>query len=1491
MSLSVCLSQDLQQQLASCVDQNQHELAVLQDLHAQKLSAATQRQKREARAYEEKVASLTEQLRAFENGNSTCGHEKELSKLKEQVRHLEEINGKMSTDLEQMHAADREKGRLLAELREQLKLLEEDHAKVTEEKTEMSSQHASLLEEIDALTEERQTLKMRLYDLEQQTTDTTNHNNSTGDVTSQSHDHVASQSDTQQLEQQVQSLTSELDASRREVEEFDLVKSDWAMEKEALEEVLLTMREQLAGKTGEEDGEKEGGMGIDDLMKDLEAEREKVARLQKELQQNAAAHVALDDIERTLQTSTQEAEEAKLQLREKCVEMDKLQRRLDETEQEITESNKKVSWLSTQLETTELATRNDLEQELSDLQKQLKAKNEELMDANVELEEMKMLMQEKGEQADALRARLEEQALELENAGAENEQLSSSIEELDSQHEEAMSQVITTREKLLTENKALQERCAALESEKLVNEKRLRSSDDAVKGTSKEELNQLREKLEKAAMTLNEMHMDKKELETEAVSLKRKISDLQKKLKAGTSEITSLKQKNLELEIDVTSSREELSLLKQSVAARDDLGQLRKQFEESWNESTRKEMSTELHQEVALLKADLAAAQLEKEVVSRQLEQLKNRGSSDDQASSVTASQSSVELLAHIDSLQNQNESLEKLLGDTEEKLAEIGQLYDAQIVTTEGHTAQVKHLTQQVDSLTQERDAVTRQLKESMEKVQEEVQRYEREKGKNEELGAKVSELEALCVDLEKSKVMLDETLREKREVTQAWEESKGFIATLRVENEGLLREKENSTKLIRQQRAEIERLGSVASSTAVSDDALENSSEDISNEQNASRTKPSTHRSENADGKDQMNGRITASKANMAELENLRKIISLKDNVVMELKASNASLLRLLEERSLELHGDRVLVEIHELGAEVTNLRREKEQMMSVLNEKTRDCSSLRAEVHRLMGVVSSQKASLSQMQTDNNTPQRSASASDVPADNSNNEMSREAIKQLSQVIRDKDVEIEALRQKSDTLIAVLQEQSADGAADQISTLMRERDNLTKQISVYVDDRNQIVAALNNKHEECVAYHTEAGRLAELLASNSTEKDKLQHEYEKLMWEFENKKQALLKAQNELVGLRQKCSESNRMYLDLKQSGIRLDLTDVSNDDTSGQNDGRESQKLMVLIENQHAAICEKDEIITEKMTALQEKEQRLLECDQSLLERDRLLSEREKSLNELRVQLHRAEELGSQKEAQLSNVNKQQQHSTFQLQGLQTEVADLRSKCAQLVGAQRCPPVGVNNLRETYGRVSRAVSDKEFELAAAQEKINSLSQLVRHDSAPGGASSDSEVETLMREKEAIHQQVALLRQERDQLVSALQQTQVENEQMQAKISQLSEREQKLTRELDRLRNHLLAIEENYTREALDSEEREKDLRNRLAQAEERLLSSSSLVESASQQASQQVETLQQQLHVIAEQRDGALLQLANSQEMASQYATSLANLQMVLEAVPAR
>ena len=62
---------------------------------------------------------------------------------------------------------------------------------------------------------------------------------------------------------------------------------------------------------------------------------------------------------------------------------------------------------------------------------------------------------------------------------------------------------------------------------------------------------------------------------------------------------------------------------------------------------------------------------------------------------------------------------------------------------------------------------------------------------------------------------------------------------------------------------------------------------------------------------------------------------------------------------------------------------------------------------------------------------------------------------------------------------------------------------------------------------------------------------------------------------------------------------------------------------------------------------------------------------------------------------------------------------------------------------------------------------------------------------------------------------------------------VAHLSDREQRLLKECSRLRNHLVQIEEGYTREALEAEDREKQLRNRLASAEEKALSSSSAIE----------------------------------------------------------
>lgn len=61
------------------------------------------------------------------------------------------------------------------------------------------------------------------------------------------------------------------------------------------------------------------------------------------------------------------------------------------------------------------------------------------------------------------------------------------------------------------------------------------------------------------------------------------------------------------------------------------------------------------------------------------------------------------------------------------------------------------------------------------------------------------------------------------------------------------------------------------------------------------------------------------------------------------------------------------------------------------------------------------------------------------------------------------------------------------------------------------------------------------------------------------------------------------------------------------------------------------------------------------------------------------------------------------------------------------------------------------------------------------------------------------------------------------------------MRDKEQRLNLELERLRNHLLEIEDSYTREALAAEDRETELRRKVVMLEEKLATSSSAVESA--------------------------------------------------------
>ncbi|XP_077537104.1 uncharacterized protein LOC144149418 isoform X2 [Haemaphysalis longicornis] len=114
---------------------------------------------------------------------------------------------------------------------------------------------------------------------------------------------------------------------------------------------------------------------------------------------------------------------------------------------------------------------------------------------------------------------------------------------------------------------------------------------------------------------------------------------------------------------------------------------------------------------------------------------------------------------------------------------------------------------------------------------------------------------------------------------------------------------------------------------------------------------------------------------------------------------------------------------------------------------------------------------------------------------------------------------------------------------------------------------------------------------------------------------------------------------------------------------------------------------------------------------------------------------------------------------------------------------------------------------------------------------------------------------------------------------EKYQRQVQELQLKEIKLNKELERLRTHLIQMEESYTQEALQAEAREESLRTRLLKLEEWARVSESAAHNATEQASQQVGSLAQQL-ALAQTQHAAL-----SEELRHAKA-SLANLQSVLD-----
>ncbi|XP_070609284.1 thyroid receptor-interacting protein 11 [Erythrolamprus reginae] len=645
--------------------------------------------------------------------------------------------------------------------------------------------------------------------------------------------------------------------------------------------------------------------------------------------------------------------------------------------------------------------------------------------------------------------------------------------------------------------------------------------------------------------------------------------------------------------------------------------------------------------------------------------------------------------------------------------------------------------------------------------------------------------------------------------------------------------------------------------------------------------------------------------------------KNISLSRQIDQLSKDEVGKLTQIIQEKNLEIQALHATVSSPAYNQDVLFLQQqlqayamEREQVLAVLSEKTRENSQLKTDYHKLVDIVAAKESAMKKLQEDN---QKLSSE----FESSSHDMSRETIKNLSRIIREKDIEIDALSQKCQTLLTVLQSSNINSGSElqginsnQFEELLQERDKLKQQVKKMEEWKKQVMTTVQNMQHESGHLQEELQKLQIQISVDSENNSQLQLGYNGLIQGYEQNEKKLKTFTQELAQVQQSIGHLNNTRdiilgkLDmvtpppLVTSSVEGKPFEVPSN-TSSQMVDSDCKSVNEGLEFMKKTLQEKDSLIqtlqennlrlSNSMAASSEVERKCqqefgLEIKQlkeksdilhmSLKEKDLLIKSKGDQLLSLRENLSNKE---SENELLKQSVTNLKERTLI----LEMDVCKLKEENDRIAAKSQEKETEFRALQETNMQFSIMLREKEFEHNSMKEKALTFEKMLKE-----REQGKTELNQLLNEAKSMHEKAVAFQQERDQVMLALKQKQMETSALQNEVQYLREKEQRLNQELGRLRNHLLEREDTSTRETLAAEDRESKLKKKVRDLEEKLLSSSTVAENVSHQASMQVESLQEQLNLVTAQRDENMLQLTLSQDQVKQYAISLKNLQMVLE-----
>nr|XP_039262104.1 thyroid receptor-interacting protein 11-like [Styela clava] len=624
--------------------------------------------------------------------------------------------------------------------------------------------------------------------------------------------------------------------------------------------------------------------------------------------------------------------------------------------------------------------------------------------------------------------------------------------------------------------------------------------------------------------------------------------------------------------------------------------------------------------------------------------------------------------------------------------------------------------------------------------------------------------------------------------------------------------------------------------------------------------------------------------------DIAGLEKSDLSKDDIglLLQLVKERDEVISMLTQRRSEEDSNTMasVAEIRRLEDENRALTADKDQILAVISEKTKENKKLKDEAHKMMGIVAESNAALQKVQQEN-------MALLAKYEGYDREMTKEAVGKLSRLVTEKELEIESLKQKCGTLLEVLQQQPTTGGSvpdknavsgQQVQNLIRDKETLTGQVQQLLTERNHLVALLNQRQVEVEQVRGEVVKASEALKHDSDNNSKLQIDYGNLVHDYEQTQMKLSSMQRDLFPLREKMIELENIKQALLKkldddTAVKLVSEDFQmssrdkNEDRSATNNSSQGYTATSSSEmrNLKESLKQKQDLVDQ---VTQESTKKSIEIEKLIndsKEKDLLIHSlteaKTRSEKDLMAKLNEVEILRKSVE----NLREQVAGLSKNCEEARLEVRDYSSRLSEKDAESRA-------FQETNGQLSMLLKEKEYEVENAREKCKRLQEMAQQNRQ----GEETESQKLLVELDSAKQMLIAARHERDQVMLSLKQRKLESDKYSEEARALREKETKLESELSRLRNHLIQVEEVYTQEAMLAEERENNLKEQLQQTR----STNMATREASEQTQQQAESLQEQLRTAIAQRDQAIQQLQLTQEQGMQYASALQKLQVAVE-----